>query len=98
MNNIKNVVDYSLIAVGSVISFANIETILGIVLLIIQISWLLTKLIYKIVITIKQKGNLDELDKEVTDITEVIETIIEEKENIEQVQIGDEDGNIDTKK
>ena len=98
MNNIKNAVDYSLIAVGSVISFANIETILGIVLLIIQISWLLTKLIYKIVITIKQKGNLDELDKEVTDITEVIETIIEEKENIEQVQIGDEDGNIDTKK
>ena len=91
MNNIKNVVDYSLIAVGSVISFANIETILGITLLIIQISWLLTKLIYKIVITIKEKGNLDDLDKEVTDITEVIETIIEEKD-------GDEDGNIDTKK
>lgn len=92
MNNVKNVVDYSLIAVGSVISFANIETILGIVLLIIQISWLLTKLIYKIVITINKKGNLDELDKEVTDITEVIETIIEENQD------GDENGNIDTKK
>lgn len=91
MNNVKNVVDYSLIAVGSVISFANIETILGIILLVIQISWLLTKLIYKIVITIKQKGNLDDLDKEVTDITEVIETIIQEKD-------GDEDGNINTKK
>ena len=80
MKNIHNTIDNILIALGATWSLANIQTLLGIIVLVFQILWLTFKLIVKIINKIKTKGNLDELDKEVDKITDKINSIGDEDE------------------
>lgn len=65
MGEIEKVVDVCLLTAGTATGIANIEHILGIIILVIQLAWLLTKLIVKIVNTIKHNENLDALDDDV---------------------------------
>lgn len=80
MKNIHNTIDNILIALGATWSLANIQTLLGIIVLVFQIVWLTFKLIVKIINTIKTKGNLDDLDKDVDKITDKINSIGDEDE------------------
>lgn len=84
MKNVENVVDVAMLTVGSTYSLANIEHILGVIILIIQLTWILTKLIVKIVNTAKSNGSLDALDKNVDDVIEKLEDI---KENIDSDEV-----------
>lgn len=80
MKNIHNTIDNILIALGATWSLANIQTLLGIIVLVFQILWLTFKLIVKIINNIKTKGNLDDLDKDVDKITDKINSIGDEDE------------------
>ena len=80
MKNINNTIDNILMALGATWSLANIQTLLGIIVLVFQIVWLMFKLVIKIINKIKTKGNLDDLDKEVDKITDKINSIGDEDE------------------
>ena len=81
MSNAKDIVDYSLIAMGTTVSIANIESILGIIMLSIQGLWLAIKLVIKVIDYIKNKKNLTELDGEVEDLVDFVGDIAKPKEN-----------------
>lgn len=53
MGNTEKCVDTFLLTVGSLYSLANIEHILGIIILVIQLVWIVAKLVIKIVNAIK---------------------------------------------
>ena len=76
MNKTVDCIDYTLIVLGTSISIANLQELLGVILLFIQIIWLLVKLIVKIVTTIKNKGNLNDLDDDVSELTNTIGNVI----------------------
>lgn len=76
MNKTVDCIDYTLIVLGTSISIANLQELLGVILLFIQIIWLLIKLIVKIVTTIKNKGNLNDLDDDVSELTNTIGNVI----------------------
>lgn len=65
MGETEKVVDACLLAIGTATGLANIEHILGIIILAIQLAWLLTKLIVKIFNTIMHNESLDNLDDDV---------------------------------
>lgn len=65
MGEAEKLVDVCLLTVGTATGLANIEHILGIIILVIQLAWLLTKLIVKIVNAIKHNKSLDTLDPDV---------------------------------
>ena len=75
MQNISKVIDGALIALGVTYSLQNIESMLGIIILAIQVIWLLAKFIVKVVTYIKNKKELSELDPDVSDITDKISDI-----------------------
>lgn len=95
-----NTVDYIVMSAGTIFGIANIEHILGIVLLVIQIAWFMTKLIYSSYKSIKENEDLSHLDDEVDEFTDTINSIKdkiakdraenEEKLKGETEQIGDE--------
>lgn len=62
MGNTEKIIDTCLLTTGSIYSLANIEHILGIIILIIQLLWIMIKLVVKIVNTIKKKESLNLLD------------------------------------
>ena len=76
MNKTVDFIDYTLIVLGTSISIANLQELLGVILLVIQIIWLLIKLIVKIATTIKNKGNLNDLDDDVSELTNTIGNVI----------------------
>lgn len=75
MNKISNIVDYSLIILGTSYSLQNIESLLGIIILSIQIIWLLFKFVVKLINVLKNKQSLDTLDNDVKDLIHKIEEI-----------------------
>ena len=75
MQNISRVVDGALIALGLTYSLQNIQSILGIIILAIQIIWLLAKFITKVISYIKEKRNIDELDPDFKDVVDKISDI-----------------------
>lgn len=83
MNKIDDLIDYGLIATGTLVSLENIETMLGIAILIIQFIWLVTKLVVKAIEVIRKDGDLNELDKEVDNIVDFVEDALnkDDKEN-----------------
>lgn len=83
MNKIDDLIDYGLIATGTLVSLENIETMLGIAILIIQFIWLVTKLVVKAIEVIRNDGDLNELDKEVDNIVDFVEDALnkDDKEN-----------------
>lgn len=90
MQNMSRIVDGALIALGLTYSLQNIQSILGIIILAIQIIWLLTKFITKVVSYIKEKRNIEELD---TDLQDVVDKITDIKDNLPK-----EDNNDESKK
>ena len=90
MQNISRVVDGALIALGLTYSLQNIQSILGIIILAIQIIWLLTKFITKVISYIKEKRNIEELDP---DLQDVVDKITDIKDNLPK-----EDNNDESKK
>ena len=87
MQNISRVVDGALIALGLTYSLQNIQSILGIIILVIQIIWLLTKFITKVVSYIKAKRNIEELDP---DFQNVVDKITDIKDNLPKEDNDDE--------
>lgn len=73
MRIITDVSEYVLIGVGSLVSLSNIETILGIIILIVQASWLGVKLGVKIYQYIKRGKELSDLDPDVDTFIDFIE-------------------------
>lgn len=73
MDKIDDLIDYGLIATGTLVSLENIETMLGIAILIIQFIWLVTKLVVKAIQVVKKDGDLNELDKDVDNIVDFVE-------------------------
>lgn len=87
MSNAKDIVDYNLIAMGTGVSIANIESVLGIIMLSIQGLWLGIKLVIKIIDYIKNRKNLSELDDKVEDLVDFVGDIAKPKH--EEVKDGD---------
>lgn len=83
---ITNTIDYALLLLGTTWSLDNIESILGIIVLAIQILWLLAKFIVKLVQVAKTSTienvteNLDKLDSDVSEIIDSINKVIEDTE------------------
>lgn len=83
---ITNTIDYALLALGATWGLDNIESMLGIIVLTIQILWLLAKFIVKLIQVAKTSTienvteNLDKLDKDVDEIIDSINKVIEDTE------------------
>lgn len=87
MGETEKVVDSCLLIVGTATGLANIEHILGIIILVIQLAWLLTKLIVKIINTINNNESLDNLDDDVGSVIDQLDifkdTLKSDEENTE---------------
>lgn len=70
------IIDTVLITIGTMYSIANIKEFLGITILLIQFIWIIAKLIDKIYRTVKAKKSLDEVDKDVENLTDFLEKMI----------------------
>ena len=74
--NISNVVDNVLLVFGFTFALNDIESILGITLLIIQLLWLFSKFLIKLYDKIKKKDftgidkDIKDLEKDTTDLIE----------------------------
>lgn len=82
---VYNMIENSTIALGVVFGITNIESILGIVLLVLQVALIIWKLGYKVYLRIKYK----QLDK----IQDDIEKAMGELEQIKNNQPKEEDKN-----
>lgn len=80
MDKLNKIIDPILITLGGAYSLANLQSLLGIVLLIIQLLWILTKVVCKAIKTIKHNESLDEIDKDIEEAVEIIKALTE-KEN-----------------
>lgn len=79
MNNINRTVDSCLLAIGSAYSLANIETVLGIIILCIQLTWIVAKIVSKFYYRIKNKDYPILKEKEVNEFIEELDVIGDEK-------------------
>ena len=70
---VTNTVDCCLIAIGSFYSLANVEQMLGIIILAIQLIWIITKLTVKIVNTIKNKEPIDNINNDVKEAIDILD-------------------------
>ena len=75
MEKVSRIIDVCMLSAGVSYSLANIQTILGVVMLSIQIAWLATKFIIKLVNKIRAKENLDDLDNEIDTIIDTIKDV-----------------------
>ena len=83
-------VDNVLIAIGLAFAISDIESILGIIILIVQLVWILSKAIVRIYHAVKEKNG-----KEVTDsIKDLSEDLTDLKKTLpnETKKEGDDDG------
>lgn len=76
-----NLIDTVLIAIGTMYSITNIKEVLGIIILLIQFIWIIVKLIDKIYRTIKTKKSLDEVDKDIENLTDFLEKMMGDDED-----------------
>lgn len=72
---VTDTIDTCLITVGSIYSLANIEHILGIIILCIQLAWIISKFVVKLYNKIKNKEPLEDLNDDVNNIIGSIEDI-----------------------
>lgn len=70
------IIDTVLITIGTMYSIANIKEFLGITILVIQFIWIIAKFIDKIYRTVKAKKSLDEVDKDIENLTDFLEKMI----------------------
>lgn len=88
MNGYK-IVDNVLITIGLAFAISDIESILGIIILIVQIIWILAKAVIRIYHAIKEKNEKEAMDsiKDLSeDLTDLKKTFPNEKKE------GDDDG------
>ena len=88
MNGYKTV-DGILIAIGLTFAISDIESILGIIILIVQIVWIIAKAVNRIYHAIKEKNEKEAMDsiKDLSeDLTDLKKTLPNEKKE------GDDDG------
>lgn len=83
MFKITDLIDGALIATGFVYSLENIEHTLGILILVIQIIWLIAKLVYKFITIIKEKRDPSELDN---DVDSTVGTLEDLKDKLEEMK------------
>ena len=69
LSKISNTIDACIMSVGGLYGLSQIESILGIMILSIQVVWLISKLIIKIVRVIKRKKSLEDGDLAVDEFT-----------------------------
>lgn len=82
MDKGNDIIDAILLTIGGGYSLANIQSTLGIVILVIQCLWLGSKFVIKVIDIIKNKnGSIDDLDEDIDDITGVLEDFINKQEN-----------------
>ena len=62
MEQNKDVIDTVLITLGGTAALANIEYVLGILILVIQIIWILFKFGFKLYTLIKNKKSIEDVD------------------------------------
>lgn len=95
MGNKTELVDVSMLTIGTWYGLENIEQILGIIILVIQLAWLLIKLGCAIYRKIKNKEDLSTLDGNVSEaigiVGEIIDRIddMQEEKNDEQKEVND---------
>lgn len=82
--NKDNIIDSVLLTLGTAFSLSNIESLLGIVILIVQIMWLSFKLIYSLKNNVKHDKPIEELDDEFNDVIKKITELKNEVDNKEQ--------------
>ena len=83
MGNLEKIIDGCLLTIGTATGLANIEHILGIVLLVIQLLWFIVKLLIKIVNSLKNKKRLDMRDIDVGSVINIIDDIKDELNSTE---------------
>lgn len=88
MGKVSEFIDGLLLATGSGYALANIQNALGIAILVIQLAWIITKFVVKLVHKLKNKEtDLADLDKDITNVIGSLEDIsanlaeMEKKEN-----------------
>ena len=93
MAKVSEVVDGLLLATGSGYALANIQNALGITILVIQLAWITTKFVIKLVHKIKSKEtDVTDLDEDVSNVIGSLEEIsanlseTEKKENVNSKQ------------
>lgn len=74
-DKVNNIVDYTLIATGVIVGVDNIKSIIGLIVVGIQLVWLLVKLGYKICKTIKEKGSLEDLDSDISNLVDNLKDV-----------------------
>ena len=89
MERISKIVEPLLLTTGVAYGLNNIQTILGVVIMVLQLGWLLAKLVIKIIDTIKSRGKLDDIKP---DLDEVIDKLDEIKEKYRREEGVSEDG------
>lgn len=85
----EKIVDGCLLSVGTFTGLANIQQILGIIILVIQIAWIVVKLAVKIIDNIKSGESLDKIDG---DVGSVIDQIGEFKDALKSLEDEEENG------
>lgn len=93
MAKVSEIVDGLLLATGSGYALANIQNALGIAILVIQLAWITTKFVIKLVHKIKNKEtDVTDLDEDVSNVIGSLEEIsanlseMEKKENVNNKQ------------
>lgn len=71
-----NIIDTTLIAIGTALGISQIESILGIIIISIQILWILSKLCYNVYKSIK--------DKKYEKVKQEVDKAIDELENLKK--------------
>ena len=80
----EKVIDVCLLTIGTATGLANIEHILGIIILVIQLLWIVVKLLIKIVRTLKNKKRLDMRDIDIGSVVDIIDDIKDELNSNEE--------------
>lgn len=75
---IHDTVDVCLLSIGSIYSLANIEQILGIIILFIQIAWLCVKIGCKIYNKITHKSSEEVTKEEIKNIDILVDKLVDE--------------------
>ena len=79
-----NVIDGVLIATGISISLADIHQILSIIILVLNVSWILAKLIIKVIQKIKSGKDIETISDDIKDAKDELEHLdnqIEQKDS-----------------
>lgn len=74
-------IDIGLLSIGTTYSIANIEQVLGVIILFVQLIWLLTKIIIKVYNNIKNKKTNIITKEECDSVDVVIDNIINKLED-----------------